>query len=203
MSYAIDTFGDISSFAVLVPPPPPRKFRFVALGVTVLGCVILATGLVAASMAATWLALDYFGSAPDISAKAPAARKPVALAEPQPAAAHVLVDIKPSPITEPRTVPPQAAAAASVAPPLVAAAPEIAPLAPVVTRMASLPPDTATPRVARLPFALKFASAPLGAVGPGIAPPVAVAPEIAPLPPIAPRMALLPPDAVPLPPDRK
>ena len=151
MSYAIDTFGDISSFAVLVPPPPRRKFRFVALGLTALGCGMLATGLVAAIMAATWLALESFGSAPDIRANAPAATKPIALAQPHPAAADVLVDVKPSPITQPSTVPPLPVATASVAPPPLAAAPEIAPLPPVASTMASLPPDTATPRVARLP----------------------------------------------------
>ena len=123
MSYAIDTFGDISSFAILVPPPPRRKFRFVALGVTALGCGMLATGLVAATMEATWLVLNSFGNAPDIRVKAPAETKPVALAEPQPAAAHVLVDIEPSPTTTPSTVVPPPAAAASVVPMPLAAVP--------------------------------------------------------------------------------
>jgi hypothetical protein len=197
MSYAIDTFGDISSFAILVPPPPRRKFRFVALGVTALGCGMLATGIVAATMEATWLVLDSFGNAPDIRVKAPAETKPVALAEPQPAAAHVLVDVEPPPITAPSIVAPLPAAAASVVPP------------PVGPRMASLPPDTATPGVAPVPpVAPKPALAPFGAAtSSSVLPPVAVAPEIAPLPPVAPRMASLPPDAVtpdavPLPPRR-
>jgi hypothetical protein len=75
--------------------------------------------------------------------------------------------------------------------------------------MASLPPDTATPRVAPVPpVAPKLALAPFGAAtSSSVLPPVAVAPEIAPLPPVAPRMASLPPDAVtpdavPLPPRR-
>ena len=175
MSYAIDTFGDVSSFVVFVPPPPRRKFRFVALGLTALGCGMLATGLVAATMAATWLALKSFGSAPDIRANVLAAMRPIALAEPHPAAANMLVDVKPTPITEPSTVPPLPAAAGSVAPPPLAAAPEIAPLS----------PDTATPRFAWLPpVAPRLSSAPLGAD----------APEIAPLPAVASRMASLPPD---------
>ena len=75
--------------------------------------------------------------------------------------------------------------------------------------MASLPPDTATPRVAPVPpVAPKPALAAFGAAtSSSVLPPVAVAPEIAPLPPVAPRMASLPPDAVtpdavPLPPRR-
>jgi hypothetical protein len=196
MSYAIDTFGDVSSFVTLVPPPPRRKFRFVALGLTALGCGMLATGLVAATMAATWLALDSFGSAPDIRANAPAATKPVAVAEPHPAAADVLVDVKPSPITQPSTVPPLPGAAGSVAPPPLAAAPEIAPLPAVASRRASLPLDTATPRVARLPpVAPKIAPAPLGAATSSSVPPPTS--KLASLPPDA-----VTPDAVPLPPRR-
>jgi hypothetical protein len=195
MSYAIDTFGDISSFAVLVPPPPRRNFRFVTLTVTALRCGMLATALVAASMTATWLALDSFGSALDIRAKTPAATKPVALAEPHPAAANVLVAINPSPVAAPSTVPPLPAAAPSVVPAPVAIAPEIAPLPPVALRMASLPPDTATPRVAPLPpVAPKLASAPLGSATPRSVPPTS---KIASLPPNA-----VTPDAVPLPPRR-
>ena len=173
MSYAIDTFGDISSF--VVPPPPRRNFRFVALGLTALSCGVLATGLVAATMAATWLAFESFGSAPDIRANVPAATKPLALTKPHPAAADVLVDVKPPPIT----------AAPSVVPP------------PVAPRMASLPPYTATPRDAPLPpVAPKLALAPLGAAtASSVPPPIAVAPEIAPLQPVAPRMALLSRDA--------
>ena len=33
MSYAIRAFAEISSFAILAPPPPRRNFRFVTLGV--------------------------------------------------------------------------------------------------------------------------------------------------------------------------
>ena len=184
MSYAIDTFGDISSFAVLVPPPPRRKFRFGALGLTALGCGMLATGLVATTMAATWLALKSFDSAPDIRANALAATKPTALTKPHPAAADVRADVKPPPITAPSTVAPLPAAAPSDVPP------------PVPPRMASLPLDTATPRVARLPpVAPKLALAPLGAAtSSSVAAPIADAPQIAPLPSVAPRMASLPPD---------
>src|ERR1700740_354412 len=115
MSYAIDTFGDISSF-VVVPPPPRRNFRFVALGLTALGCGTLAIGLVAAAMAATWLALQSFGSAPDIRAKARVATKSVALTKPPPAAADVLLDVTPPPTTAPNTVAPLPAAAPSIVP---------------------------------------------------------------------------------------
>ena len=137
-------------------------------------------------MAATWLALKSFGSAPDIRTKALAATKAMALAQPHPAAADVLVGVKPSPITEPSTAPPLPAAAGSVAPPPLATAPEIAPL----------PPDTATPRVARLPpVAPELVSAPLGAATPSSVPPPTS--EVASLPPNA-----VTPDAVPLPPRR-
>ena len=175
MSYAIDTFGDISSFAVLVPPPPRRNFRFVALGLTALGCGMLATGLVAVTVAATWLALESLGSAPDIRANVLAATKPIALAEPHPAAADMLVDVSrlPSPSRAlcRRCQPLREALRRRLSPPQ----PEIAPLS----------PDTATPRFAWLPpVAPRLSSAPLGAD----------APEIAPLPAVASRMASLPPD---------
>jgi Protein of unknown function (DUF2778) len=196
MSYAIDNFGDISSFVVLVPPPPRRKFRFVALGVTAFGCGMLATGLAAATMAGTWLALKSFGSAPDFRANVLAATKPVALAEPHFAAADVPVDVKPSPITEPSTLSPLPAAAGSVAPPPLAAAPEITPAPAVASSMALLPPDTATPRIARLPLvAPSFSSGPLGAATPSSLPPPTS--KVASLPPNG-----LTPDAVPLPPRR-
>ena len=57
-----------------------------------------------------------------------------------------------------------AATASSVTPP-IADVPEIAPLPPVVPRMASLSPDAATPRVALAPpVTPKLASAPFGAI---------------------------------------
>jgi Protein of unknown function (DUF2778) len=184
MSYAIDTFGDISSF-VVVPPPPRRNFRFVALGLIALGCGTLAIGLVAAAMAATWLALQSFGSAPDIRANAPVATKSVALTKPPPAAADVLLDVTPPPTTAPNTMAPLPAAAPSIVPP------------PVAPRMASLSPSMAMPWDAPMPsVAPKLASAPLGATpSSSVPPPIAVAPEIAPLPPVVPRMASLSPDA--------
>ena len=185
MSYAIDTFGDVSSFVALVPPPPRRNFRLVALGLTALGCGMLATGLVAATMAATWLALEAFGSAPDIRANAPAETKSVALTKPHPAAAEARVDVKPPSITAPSTLAPLPAAAPSVVQP------------PVAPRMASLPPYTAMPRDTPVPpVAPKLALAPLGAAtASSVPPPIAVAPEIAPLPFVVPRMASLSPDA--------
>ena len=192
MSYAIGTFGDISSIAVLVPPPPRRNFRFVTLGVTALGCGMLVTTLAAATTTATWLALNSFGSAPDIRA----ATKPIALAEPRHAAAHVLIAIEPSPAATPSTVPPLPAAAPSVVPMPIAAAAEIAPLSSVVPRMASLPPNSATPRVARLPpVAPEFASAPLGGTTSGSVPlPTSKAASWS--------LDAVTPDAVPLPPRR-
>ena len=192
MSYAIGTFGDIPSIAVLVPPPPRRNLRFVTLGVTALGCGMLVTTLAVAITAATWLAFDSFGSGLDIGA----ATKPIALAEPRHAAAHELIAIEPSPATTPSTVPPQPAAAPSDVPMPVAAPAEIAPLSPVVPRMASLSPDSATPRLARLPpVAPDFASAPLGGATPASVPP--------PTSKAAPgSLDAATPDAVPLPPRR-
>jgi hypothetical protein len=151
---------------------------------------MLVTTLAAATTTATWLALDSFGSAPDIRA----ATKPIALAEPRHAPAHVLIAIEPSPAATPSTVPPLPAAAPSVVPMPIAAAAEIAPLSSVVPRMASLPPDTATPQVAPLPpVAPEFALAPLGAATPVSMPPPtskaasgsldAVTPDAVPLPP--------------------
>jgi Tlde1 domain len=183
MSYAIDTFGDISSF-VVVPPPPRRNFRFVALGLTALGCGTLAIGLVAAAMAATWLALQSFGSAPDIRANAPVATKSVALTKPPPAAADVLLDVTPPPTTAPNTMAPLPAAAPSIVPP------------PVAPRMASLSPSMAMPWDAPVPpVAAKLAWAPLGATpSSSVSPPTSKAES---LPPDA-----ITPDAVPLPPRR-
>jgi hypothetical protein len=192
MSYAIGTFADIPSIAVLVPPPPRRNFRLVTLGMTALGCGMLVTTLAAATTTATWLALDSFGSAPDIRA----ATKPIALAEPRHAPAHVLIAIEPSPAATPSTVPPLPAAAPGVVPMPIAAAAEIAPLSSVVPRMASLPPDTATPQVAPLPpVAPEFALAPLGAATPvSVPPPTSKA--------ASGSLDAVTPDAVPLPPRR-
>ena len=58
----------------------------------------------------------------------------------------MLIAIEPSPAATPSTVPPLPAAAPSVVPMPIAAAAEIAPLSSVVPRMASLPPNSATPR---------------------------------------------------------
>ena len=148
MAYAIGTFGDISSFAALVPPPPRRNMRFLTLGVTALGCGMLVTTFVAATMTATFLALDAFGSGPEIHANAPAAMKPLALVVARPAAAHVLITAEPPPVPAPSTVPPLPAATPSFVPMAVAGGPEIAPLSSVAPRMALLPRDTATSRVA-------------------------------------------------------
>jgi hypothetical protein len=192
MSYAIGTFGDIPSIAVLVPPPPRRNFRFVTVGVAALGCGMLVTTLVAAITAATWLALHSFGSTPDIRT----ATKPIVLAERRHAAAHVLIDIEPSPATTPSTVPPPPAAAPSVVPMPLAAAAEIAPPSSVVPRMASLSPDSAMPWVAPLPpVAPDFASAPRGGTTlVSLPPPTSKATSWS--------LDSVTPDAVPLPPRR-
>jgi hypothetical protein len=122
---------------------------------------MLLTTLVAVTMTATWLTLGAFGGAPDIRANAPAATKPVALAESRAAAAHV---IEPCPIAAPSVMQALPAAAPSIVPVPVAAAPEIAPLSSIAVTMASLPPHTTTLEVAPFPpIAPKLASAPLRA----------------------------------------
>lgn len=167
MSYAIGTFCDVPSLAVLVPPPPRRNLRFVTLGVTALGCGILVTTLAAAITAATWLASHSFGSALDIQAVA----KPIAFAEPH-AVAHGLIAIEPSPAATPSAAPPLSTAAASDMPMPLATPAEIAPLSLVLPRIASLSPDSAMPWAASLPpVAPDFAIATRGGTTPVSLPP--------------------------------
>ena len=167
-----------------------------------------------------WLALAAFGSGPDIRANAPAAAQPIALLR----AAQVT---EPSPISPPSIVQALPAAAPTVVPRPVSAAPEMGGLSFIAVVMASLPPDAAKPRVARLaPFASEFASAPFGAATPASVPPPsckstslspdAVPADGVPLPPRRPpeptqshrappaeaARVLVTPHAVPLPPQR-
>jgi hypothetical protein len=162
---------------------------------------VLATAVVVASMAATWLALDVLSAGSDFRAEEPLARPPVVVAETQPARAAAIASPAPAPlpVDERRAVDvivatkapqigaePAPVAAPSVAPPPVAAAPVIAPPPPMAPRTASATPDTATPVTAPLP---------------------PIAPRVALHPTDVPRIASLPTDAVtpsfvPLPPRR-